>query len=46
MRKFSDTHSRGQTCAARDYQGEIAGKEQPTEGYFHFRKFASKGCDD
>ena len=46
MRKFSDAHSRGQTCAARDYQGEVAGKEQPTEGYFRLRKFASKGWDD
>ena len=46
MYKFSDAHSRGQTCTSRDYQGEVAGKEQPTEGYFRFRKFASKGCDD
>ena len=43
---FLTRHWRGQTCTSRDYQGEVAGKEQPTEGYFRFRKFASKGCDD
>ena len=31
---------------SRDYQGKVTGKEQPTEGYFRMRKFASKGCDD
>ena len=43
---FLTCHWRGQTCTSRDYQGEVAGKEQPTEGYFRLRKFASKGCDD
>jgi hypothetical protein len=37
--KFSDApQKRGQTCASRDYQGEGAGKEQPTEGYFRTAK--------
>ena len=31
---------------SRDYQGKVTDKEQPTEGYFRMRKFASKGCDD
>jgi hypothetical protein len=29
---------RGQTCASRDYQRKVAGKEQPTEGYFRTAK--------